>query len=166
MNALLFCWQSPPSHSDVLSSSAERQTWLTLCAAQAAAPGPNQTSPTRQPFKCPVRSSSAMTLLLTHHTLMGLCRCRRRGRARSFARTFVPLCAICAEQQKSHETAASSRRCAERRGPVCPRFPENTAVRRSHAVPSLLRGTTAAAVLTAVIFTASVIIIITPVQPR
>lgn len=106
-----------------------------------------------------------MILLLTHHTLMGLYRCRRCGRARSFTRTFVPLCAICAEQQKSHETAASSRRCAERRGPVCPGFPENTAVRRGHAVPSLLHGTTAAAVLTAVIFTASVTIIITPSSP-
>lgn len=47
---------------------ALRQTWLTLCAAQAAAPGPNRTSPTWQPFKRPVRSSSAMTPLLAHHT--------------------------------------------------------------------------------------------------
>lgn len=64
INALFL--QSPPSHSNVLwsTSSAEIQTWLTLCAA----PGPNQTRSTWQPLKCPVRSSSAMTLLLTHHT--------------------------------------------------------------------------------------------------
>lgn len=68
LNALLL--KSPPSHSDVLwsTSSAETQTWLTQCAAQAAAPGPNPTSSTWQPFKCPVRSSCAMTLILTHHT--------------------------------------------------------------------------------------------------
>lgn len=34
-------------------------------------------------------------------------------------RTELPLCAICAQQQKSHETAASSRRCAESGGGPC-----------------------------------------------
>ncbi len=39
-----------------------------LCAIQAAATGPNQTSSTWQPFKYPVRSSSAVTFILTHRT--------------------------------------------------------------------------------------------------
>lgn len=140
INALFL--QSPPSHSDVLwsTSSADIQTWLTLCAA----PGPNQTSSTWQPLKCPVRSSSAMTLLFTHHTHThtGLCGYRRRGWARSFPRTLVPLFAICAEQQKSHETAASSRGCAERGGGlICTECPENTAESPAGTVPSLLNGT-------------------------
>lgn len=148
------------------TSSADRQTWLTLCAAQAAATGPNQTSPTWQPFKCPVCSSSAwhfaLHIPLTNGPLQ--MQTAKLGPV-IFPHFVVPLCAICAEQQKSQETAASSRRCAEKGGGLCaPSSLESTAKRRGDTIPSLLQETvTHSGVLS--FFTALAVIII-PVRAR
>lgn len=76
-----------------------------LCA-QAADPGPKL-----KPFKCP-RSVVLCNDTSSPTSHKGLCRCTQPGWDAQLRR--LSLFAICAEQQKSHKTAASSRKCAER----------------------------------------------------
>lgn len=123
---VLRCVSSSGWH-DIMCS--DPQTWV----SPGCSPGPNQT-PTWQPFKCPRSLVLCNDTLLAHHPQHTQPSAdARRGPARSFYRTSVPLFAIGAERQKkkkSPKTAESSRRCAERGG-----GPENTAERRTNSAP-------------------------------